>query len=58
MRINSVTFKNYRQYYNFNISFDKKPGKSLFTLIARNGTGKSNFLNAITWCLYHKETHS
>lgn len=58
MRINSVAIRNYRQYYDFDISFDKKPGKSLYTLIARNGTGKSNFLNAITWCLYHKETHS
>ncbi|WP_300627772.1 AAA family ATPase [uncultured Thomasclavelia sp.] len=58
MRINNVSIKNYRQYYDFNISFDRKNGKSLYTLIARNGTGKSNFLNAITWCLYHKETHS
>lgn len=58
MRINSVSIRNYRQYYKFDISFDKKAGKSLYTLIARNGTGKSNFLNAITWCLYDKETHS
>lgn len=58
MRINNVSIKNYRQYYDFEISFEKKSGKSLYTLIARNGTGKSNFLNAITWCLYNKETHS
>lgn len=58
MRINNVSIKNYRQYYDFDISFTKKTGKSLYTLIARNGTGKSNFLNAITWCLYNKEVHS
>lgn len=57
MRIESVRIRNYRQYYNFDVSFDKKGDKSLYVLIARNGTGKSNFLNAITWCLYDKEPH-
>jgi len=38
------------------ISFDV-PNGSLVTLIGANGAGKSNILNALTWCLYGSEDH-
>ena len=58
IRIKSVELENYRQYYGKQkIEFsDINEG---FTIIfGRNGEGKSNFLNAISWCLYHEEPHS
>ncbi len=58
IRIKSVELENYRQYYGKQkIEFsDRSEG---FTIIfGRNGEGKSNLLNAISWCLYQEEPHS
>lgn len=52
-KINRIVLKNYRQYKDVNISF--KDPKGIYLFVARNGTGKSNFLNAICWCLYEVE---
>lgn len=52
--IKQVSFENFRQYGTSAISFDNKDC-SLHVLIAKNGTGKTTFQNAITWCLYEKE---
>lgn len=53
MIIKKVKLKNYRQFKNLEISFDKKErSNDLHVIIGRNGTGKTNFLNAINWCLY------
>ena len=59
MRIKEVNISNYRQYKNLSFSFDKLYDKDhdLHIIIAQNGVGKSNFLNAITWCLYEEESH-
>ena len=59
MRIKSISIRNYRQYKSFDFNFLKTQGikNDLNIIIAQNGTGKSNFLNAITWCLYGEETH-
>lgn len=59
MRIKSIEINNYRQYKNLSFSFDKKKDKEhdLHIIVASNGVGKSNFLNAITWCLYEDESH-
>ena len=57
IRIQSVELENYRQYYGRRkIDFsDRDDG---FTVVfGKNGEGKSNLLNAISWCLYHKEPH-
>ena len=57
IRILSIELENYRQYYgkhkiNFSTRYEG------FTIIAgKNGEGKSNLLNAISWCLYHREPH-
>lgn len=59
MRIEEITIKNYRQYKNLSFSFDKPftCENDLHVIIAKNGVGKSNFLNSITWCLYEEESH-
>ena len=53
--IDHVEFENYRQYGTGKLSFNNKNKKMLYAVIAKNGTGKTTLLNAITWCLYDKE---
>ena len=57
IRINSIELNNYRQYYGkHKIDFSSR--EEGFTIIAgKNGEGKSNLLNSISWCLYHIEPH-
>ena len=59
MRIKSIQIENYRQYKNLFYTFDKPftNEHDLHVIVAQNGVGKSNFLNAITWCLYDEESH-
>lgn len=58
MRIESIEIKNFRQYRNEKISFPKKSGKrDVHVIIGENGEGKTNILNALTWCLYGEELH-
>ncbi len=52
-RITRVDIKNYRQYENVAIDFAKD--KNIYAFEGKGGTGKSNFLNAIAWCLYGDE---
>ena len=57
MWIEQLVLKNYRQYKHASIDFSA-PGKTGFTIIqGANGSGKTNLLNAITWCLYAREYH-
>lgn len=55
MRLQRIIMKNYRQYLDFDISLSPKNGGDLHVVIAENGVGKSNTINAISWCLYDKE---
>jgi len=56
MRIARVKFKNYRQFKDVELVFEHLPDrKDLHVLIGVMGTGKSNLLNAINWCLYGEE---
>lgn len=48
--IDRIEIKNFRQYRNVELSFDKSTGSYFF--VGKNGIGKSNFMNAICWCLY------
>ena len=41
---------------NIDIDF-KKDNNDLHIFIGRNGSGKTNFMNAINWCLYADEPH-
>ena len=58
MRIESIEIKNFRQYRDEKIQFPKKAGnKDIHIIIGENGEGKTNILNALTWCLYGEELH-
>lgn len=48
--IDRIEIKNFRQYRKAELSFDRKTGSYFF--VGKNGIGKSNFMNAICWCLY------
>ena len=57
-KISSIEITNFRQYegtQEINLKFDKT--KNVSIVIGNNGAGKSNLLNAITWCLYGIEIH-
>lgn len=49
-RIFIQNFKRYRQ-----VEIKPEPGPGIFVFIGKNYLGKSNFLNAICWCLYEEE---
>ena len=55
VRITKVEFENYRQYKSISVSFNSGNDNDLHILRAKNGTGKTTFLNGILWCLYSVE---
>ena len=57
MRIEKLIVKNYRQFKDIEFLFKKKLDTDLHIVIGKNGTGKTNVLNAINWCLYGDEPH-
>lgn len=58
MRIQSIEIKNFRQYQDAKLEFKHVPGKcDIHVILGENGEGKTNILNAVTWCLYGEETH-
>ena len=57
IRISEVTLENYRQYYGtVKVTFPTEPN-TFSVIVGANGAGKSNFWNAIHWCLFGKEPH-
>lgn len=58
MRIESIEIQNFRQYRKEKFIFPKLKGKKdIHVIIGENGEGKTNILNALTWCLYGEELH-
>lgn len=58
MRIESLEINNYRQYRKVKFDFSNSGSKhDIHIVLGKNGTGKTNMLNAITWCLYGDEMH-
>ena len=58
MRIESIDIQNFRQYRNLVFKFPcSSEHNDLHIIYAKNGVGKTNVLNAITWCLYDTEMH-
>lgn len=58
MRIENIEIQNFRQYRNLSFKFPTVSGQNdLHIIYAKNGVGKTNVLNAITWCLYDTEMH-
>lgn len=57
MRFVSIKCQNYRQYKSLCLEFSKTTDCDMHIVIASNGVGKTNFLNATNWCLYGDEPH-
>lgn len=57
MRIESIVIRNFRQYKSLEFEFPRKKECDLHVIEGTNGMGKTNLLNAITWCLYGQEPH-
>lgn len=58
MRIETINIENYRQYREAKFTFVRShTPNDIHIILGKNGTGKSNMLNAITWCLYGDELH-
>lgn len=58
LEIRSLTLENYRQYAGENeINLVTNGNENVNVIQGENGAGKSNILNAITLCLYGKESH-
>lgn len=57
MDLKRISIKNYRQYRDVEIKFEPNPEKNFTIIQGNNGTGKTTFLNALSWCLYGEEIH-
>jgi len=57
MRIESLSLRNYRQFRDVTLQFKARHDSDLQVVIGDNGSGKSNILNALNWCLYGDEPH-
>jgi len=57
MRFTAIEINNFRQYQTLSFKFPKSAEHDLHIIVADNGVGKTNILNAITWCLYEDEPH-
>ncbi len=56
MKFEKLEIENYRQYRKESIELaSTNPDKQFSIIEGANGTGKTNILNAITWCLYGEE---
>ncbi len=54
----NIILKDYRQYLNRNdIQLESTAEMNINVIEGQNGAGKSNILNAITFCFYGQETH-
>ncbi len=57
IRIISIELENYRQYYGEHKIKFSSSDEGFTVITGKNGEGKSNLLNSISWCFYHKEPH-
>jgi len=55
VKMDNIKIKNYRQLKDIDFDFNNDMERNLHLFIAENGAGKSNFMNAINWCLYNDE---
>ena len=58
MIIESIKIENFRQYKGpIKVDFSLDKDKNFTIIRGTNGAGKTNLLNALTWCLYGIELH-
>jgi DNA sulfur modification protein DndD len=56
MKVDSITLKNFRQYFGTNkIDLSTSEEKNIILIGGRNGYGKTNFLLSLVWCLYGED---
>ena len=55
MRIESIDIENFRQHKSLHLVFPKTKQTDLHVIVASNGVGKTNMMNAIVWCFYGVE---
>ena len=56
MKVDSITLKNFRQYFGTNkIDLSTSEEKNIVLIGGRNGYGKTNFLLSLVWCLYGED---
>lgn len=58
MRFEAIILSNFRQYRDVAFKFKKTTDNDIHIIIASNGIGKTNILNAVNWCLYGDEPHT
>lgn len=52
MLLRSIELQNFRQFINEKIDFSTDPDRNVTLIIGENGTGKTTFAQAFTWCLF------
>lgn len=57
IKLKSIELENFRQFKEAKIEFSTTDNKPFSIIEGKNGFGKSNILNAITWCFYGLEEH-
>jgi DNA sulfur modification protein DndD len=57
MDIDYLQMKNFRQYQNARIEFSRSSTRHFTIIQGVMGAGKTNILNAVTWCLFGSELH-
>lgn len=57
MDIDYIAMRNFRQYRDVRIEFACSPPNKFTVIQGANGAGKTNLLNAVTWCLFGEEFH-
>ena len=57
MYLDNIELTNYRQYQQSKLEFATSPEANFTVIIGANGSGKTNLLNAVTWCLFGEEMH-
>ncbi|ODN30435.1 AAA family ATPase [Fervidobacterium thailandense] len=58
MRLKGLTIKNYRQFLDVSLRFDKTSEYDFHVLVGKQGVGKTNLIDSITWLLYGREFFS
>jgi len=57
MELDYIHMKNFRQYRDVKIEFAHSSQANFTIIQGATGAGKTNILNAITWCLFGEEYH-
>lgn len=58
MRLKSLNIKNYRQFCDNIFKFDRNTAYDFHIIVGKQGVGKTNFIDSITWLLYGQELFS